>query len=59
MAHLVSKEIFLNLRPEGSNIPMTVPEYSCIHSLAVFSTPEVYWSKVEVYCVPEEEGGKL
>lgn len=27
MAHLVSKEIFLNLKPGGSNIQTTAPEY--------------------------------
>lgn len=27
VAHLVSKEVFLNLKPEGSTIPLTVPGY--------------------------------
>lgn len=41
--HAVSKEIFLNLKPEGSSAPMTVPIYCCIYILTICSTLEV-WS---------------
>lgn len=41
--HSVSKEIFLNLIPEGSSTPMTVPNYCCIYILTMFGTLEV-WS---------------
>lgn len=56
MAHVVSKEVFLNLIPEGSTIPVTVPDYTV--AAFVFVPYPVHWNSTiaKQRCVVSSEG---